>query len=115
MNKLNLFIMGSFFLLMAGCAAGERPVTSNQNGSSGSGSGNPNQVNLTWTSNAGEQEGFYIEESTDGTNYSQILTVPDGTNNAVIVMPGPGKYYLRVRSYNQAGNSPYTPIVTANI
>lgn len=112
MNKLNLFILG--FLLMAGCAQGTRSVNSSQNGSSGSGE-NPNQVNITWASNLGEQEGFNIEESTDGTNFSQILVVPDGTNNAVIVMPGPGKYYFRVRGYNQAGNSPYTPVVTANI
>ena len=113
MNKLNLFALSSLFILAAGCSSASRDLASNPQGSSGQ----PNnlQANLAWTSNLGEQQGFYIEESTDGTNYSQILTVPDGTNNATIVVPTSGNYYFRIRGYNQAGDSTYSQVVTATI
>jgi len=110
MTKLNLLCLFTF-ILAVGCGPDTRTL-STPNGSS---SQPANEVNLAWTSNLGEQQGFYVEESTDGTNYSQILTVPDGTNNAAIIVPAPGKYYFRIRGYNQAGDSPYSRVVTTTI
>src|ERR1700677_330122 len=110
MKKFNLFILFSLFCLVEGCSAGKSAQSlQNANGQPAQGS---NQVNLNWTSNLGEQQGFYVEESSDGVNFSQVLTVPDGPNSATIALPSAGKYYFRVRGYNQAGNSPYTAVVT---
>jgi len=113
MKTLNsLCLLG--LILTLGCSPGAKELASNPQGS-GSQSGPSNQINLTWTSNLGEQVGFYIEKSTDGVNFIQILTVPDGTNTATIVAPNSGKYYFRIRGYNQAGDSPYTQVVSESI
>jgi hypothetical protein len=73
------------------------------------------QVNLAWSAVAGAQEGFYVEESTNGNTFTQISTVPDGINTLSVSVPSPGVYYFRVRSYNQAGTSPYTAVVPAQV
>jgi hypothetical protein len=96
---------------LAGCGQTNRASTTpsiqgSNPGSSGS------QIVLNWTSNKGEQQGFDIEESSDGVNFTQVQTVPDGTNTATIAFATPNqKYYFRIRSYNQAGFSPYSPVV----
>lgn len=72
-------------------------------------------VNLAWQSVPGAQLGFDIEESVDGKNFMQILTVPDGVNFASIPVTSGSTYYFRMRSFNSVGTSNYTPVVTVRL
>jgi hypothetical protein len=64
------------------------------------------QINLSWTDNSSNEDGFKIERSTDGVSFSQIATLPAGaTGFSNTGLPANTKYYYRVFSYNAAGNS----------
>ena len=70
-------------------------------------------ASLRWSSQAGQQLGFLIEQSKDGISFSQIQTVLDSINNVTITGLLTGqKYFFRIRSYNSFGNSPYTTVVS---
>ena len=75
----------------------------------------PTQTKISWSAALGEQQGFYVEESTDGINFSRVQVVPNGTNTAIVsgLLPG-HTYSFRVRAYNQVGNSPYTATVVVS-
>lgn len=75
----------------------------------------PLQAHLNWQSVKGEQQGFNIEESTDGVNFTKVQVIADGTNTASVLVPKAGNYYFRISAYNQAGVSPYTNIVQVTI
>ena len=71
---------------------------------------NNTQINLSWTDNSNNEDGFKIERktTTSGT-YSEIAQV--GSNVASynsISLAGGTQYCYRVRSYNTAGNSTFT-------
>jgi len=71
---------------------------------------NNTQINLNWTDNSNNEDGFKIERKTtvSGT-YSEIAQV--GPNIAAYnstSLAGGTQYCYRVRSYNTAGNSTYT-------
>jgi hypothetical protein len=72
-------------------------------------------VNLAWGATPGAQQGFYIEQSVDGANFAQVMTVPDGTTTASLLVLASGTYYFRIRSFNSVGVSPYTPVVVARL
>ena len=66
------------------------------------------EIDLSWTDNSNNEDGFKIERSTDGTNFTQIAQV--SANNTTYRNTGlwPGTtYYYRVRAYNVAGDSDY--------
>ncbi|MFA5104310.1 MAG: fibronectin type III domain-containing protein [Candidatus Margulisiibacteriota bacterium] len=72
------------------------------------------RINLAWTDNAGNENGYKIERSTDGSTWAQITTV--ATNTAAYSntgLTGNTTYYYRVRAYNTAGNSVYSNISNA--
>jgi C1A family cysteine protease len=74
------------------------------------------QINLSWTDNATNEDGFRIERCTGSgcTNFLQIGTV--GANVATYANTGltPGTTYMyRVRAYNTAGNSGYSNTANA--
>ena len=68
------------------------------------------QINLTWTDNATNETGFYIERKTGSSGtYAQIAAL--GAN--VVSYSNTGltagtTYYYRVRAYNGSGNSAYS-------
>jgi serine protease len=68
------------------------------------------QINLSWTDNSNNEDGFKIERSPTGSSsWVQIATV--GAN--VLTYSNTGlsantTYYYRVRAYNTAGNSSYS-------
>jgi fibronectin type 3 domain-containing protein len=72
---------------------------------------------LSWTDNSNNEDGFAIEESTDGKNFTQIATV--GVNVAQYTVSGltpQATYYFRVRAYNSYQGqtySAYTNIASA--
>lgn len=68
------------------------------------------QVNITWTDNSNNEDGFRIEVTTTGVSgFSEIATVAAGvtTYQHTGLTPSTG-YTYRVRSYNAAGNSAYS-------
>lgn len=67
------------------------------------------QINLAWTDNAGNEQGFKIERSTNGTSFAQIATV--GANATAYAVKGLRKntrYWFRVRAWNADGDSAYS-------
>ena len=74
---------------------------------------NGTDVNLSWTDNSSNEDGFYIERSTDGINFTQIDSV--GTDVSTYTDPGllSGTYYYQVRGYKGSNTSSYTN--TANV
>ncbi len=68
-----------------------------------------NEIDLSWTDQANNEDGFKVERSTNGLNFVQIgiagLNVTNTADRAV--WPGSTNYY-RVRAYNAAGDSAYS-------
>jgi hypothetical protein len=62
------------------------------------------QINLTWNDNSNNEDGFKIEESTDGSTFTPLTTT---TTNAYQHTPLPANTtrHYRVRAYNAAGDS----------
>jgi hypothetical protein len=72
----------------------------------------PADVVLNWNDSSNNEDGFKIERSTTGRNFSQIATVPANvTTYKDLNLSANIRYYYRVRSYHSAGNSPYSDTV----
>ena len=72
------------------------------------------QINLSWTDNANNENGFRVEQSTDGTNFTQIATL--GSNAVSFTVTGLSAsttYFYRVASFNGAGNSAFSNTASA--
>jgi hypothetical protein len=119
MKKLFLILF-----LLTGCTQGSKlsgagatlPGSSSSGGGGGGAITEPagtSNVQLTWSANPGEQQGFKILMSTDNVNFTQNQIVPNGTNSATVPGLTPGTYYFQILGYNQAGNSPVSPTLTA--
>ena len=72
-----------------------------------------NQINLSWTDNSNNEDGFYIERAPDNGGvpgaWTQIAAV--GANVTTYSDTGAAtntKYWYRVRAYNAGGNSGYS-------
>src|SRR5205823_1681061 len=67
------------------------------------------QINLSWTDNASNEDGFQIERSLDGVSFSPLTNV--GANITIYSDTGlkaATAYSYRVRAYNSGGNSAYS-------
>jgi formylglycine-generating enzyme required for sulfatase activity len=73
------------------------------------------QINLGWTDNSNNEDGFTIERKTDaGGTYSQVGTAgADSTSYQDTGLACETAYYYQVRSHNQAGESNYSEAVSA--
>ena len=73
-------------------------------------SASASQINLAWTDNSADEQGFKIERKTGSAGaWGQIATV--GANVTTYNNPGLSAYttyFFRVRSYNTNGNSAYS-------
>jgi hypothetical protein len=64
---------------------------------------NRSNIAIAWKShNAYTAQGYNIERSTDGTNYTQIATVGVTTGNFTDEKLGGGTYYYRVRAFDSS-------------
>lgn len=71
-------------------------------------------IDLAWTDNADNEDGFKIERSTNGVNFSQITTTDANTSSYTDSNYAAGTtYYYRVCAYNASGNSNYSNIASA--
>jgi hypothetical protein len=72
------------------------------------------QINLSWIDNSNDENGFRIERSNDGVNFTQIATVGANvtTYNNIGLQPNT-TYWYRVRAYNGNGDSAYSNVASA--
>ena len=72
-----------------------------------------NEVELNWQDNSANEEGFQIERSTDGTNFSLLATtlqdIETYTDNSAVAST---VYYYRVRGVENATHSSYSNTAT---
>jgi fibronectin type 3 domain-containing protein len=74
----------------------------------------PTQVNLAWKDNSTNENGFAIEQSTDGINFTQVGTANvNATAYSVVNLQPSTTYTFRVRAFNAIGNSGYSNFATA--
>ena len=72
------------------------------------------QINLAWMDNAANEEGFKIERSTDGMNFSPLVTVGANVTGYSDTGLSPSTtYYYQVYAYNAAGNSGHSNTANA--
>ncbi len=72
------------------------------------------QIDLTWTDNATNEDGFKIERSTDGTTFSQIATTGSNTTSySSTGLTASTTYHYRVRANNSGGDSAYSNTASA--
>lgn len=72
------------------------------------------KINLTWTDNAGNEAGFKIERSTDGSTFSQMGVVgANGTSFSNLNLTGDTLYFYRVRAYDGPNHSPFSNTASA--
>jgi fibronectin type 3 domain-containing protein len=72
------------------------------------------EVALAWTDDANDESGYLIEQSTDGSHFTQVGSVP--ANSTVFSVTGlqpKTTYTFRVRAFNAVGNSAYSNTATA--
>lgn len=74
-------------------------------------------INLTWTDNSDDEQGFVIERSLNASSgFSEIATVTtDETTYAVTDLSLGTTYYFRVCAYNSVGNSNYSNVSPVRI
>ena len=66
------------------------------------------QINLTWTDNSGNENGFYIDQASDsgfGSNLVSSTVGANVTSFSVLGLSASSTYYFRVRAYNSMGPS----------
>ena len=72
------------------------------------------RINLAWTDNADDEDGFKIERSPDGVNGCPVATVgANVTSFSDTGLAANTPYYYQVRAYNGAGDSAYSNIANA--
>jgi VCBS repeat-containing protein len=72
------------------------------------------QIDLSWTDNASDEDGFYIQRSEDNSNWSLIDTVgADVTAYSDLTVFPSSTYYYRVRAYNYSGSSAHSNTASA--
>jgi alpha-tubulin suppressor-like RCC1 family protein/fibronectin type 3 domain-containing protein len=72
------------------------------------------QIVLSWTDTSTIEDGFKIERSIDGTNFTQIAQLLPNTTTYRDTTGWPGTtYYYRVDAYNAGGNSGFSNIASA--
>lgn len=71
-------------------------------------------IDLAWTDNSGNESGFRIERSLDGSTWTEIAVTAAGVvSYSNTGLSAATLYYYRVRGYNSAGNSAYTSTASA--
>jgi acid phosphatase type 7 len=72
------------------------------------------QINLSWTDNANNENGFKVEQSTDGTTFTQIAMLgSNSVSHSATGLSPATTYHYRVVSFNDAGNSQFSNTANA--
>src|SRR5262249_19191712 len=71
------------------------------------------QINLTWTDNASNEDGFEIGRSLDGTNFTAIATNAENLTTYSDTGLSPSTtYYYRVRAFNAVNQTGYSSLAS---
>ena len=74
----------------------------------------PTQINLNWTDNASNEDGFKIERSTDNVNFTRVATVGPNVNAYSDTNLQPAtNYHYRVAAFNTSSDSAYSNTASA--
>jgi titin len=127
MKKILVSALGVLIIIAQACMATNTSLSSSTS-SLASGGTNTGQINttgsgevqITWSAASGSPassiEGYQLEQSTDGTHFTQIQVLSNDATSTTVTGLGAGKtYYFRMRSYNAAGESSYSSTYTAVI
>src|SRR5262249_59345879 len=77
---------------------------------------NRDDVTLAWQcNNAYTAQGFIVERSTDGANFSQLASLAPTVTTFTDPKVGPGAFFYRVRTFNAQGFSRPSNTATAEI
>lgn len=91
-------IISSVFLLIAGSVSAAQPISAPSDLSAIAVSSS--QINLNWQDNSSNENGFSIERSTNGVNFSEITEVGSGvTSYSDTGLSENTTYYYRVRAF----------------
>jgi acid phosphatase type 7 len=72
------------------------------------------QINLTWTDNANNENGFKVEQSTDGTTFVQVAMLgSNAVTYSATALSASTTYLYRVVSFNDTGNSQFSNTASA--
>lgn len=72
------------------------------------------QIDLSWTDNSDNEDGFEIERGLDGSNFNPLHTVGANVNSYNDTgLSEETQYWYRVRAYNDAGSSDYSNTASA--
>ena len=72
------------------------------------------QINLSWADTSTNEDGFCVERSTDGANFSALTNLGvNATSFSDTGLTSSKKYYYRLYAFNSGGASSYTSIVSA--
>jgi len=74
---------------------------------------NDDRVSLNWTDNANNEDGFKIQQSSEGTTFTEVDTTGANVTSRVITGLRPNRaYHFRVKAYNTAGSSAWSNVAT---
>jgi cytoskeletal protein RodZ len=98
--SFSLLIAFSPFVVVAGPPSLEAPSNLTATAVSAS------QINLTWVDNSAKETGNLIEQSTNGSTFTEIASVGENvTSYSITNLSDSTTYYYRVRSYRTKGQS----------
>lgn len=73
------------------------------------------RINLSWSDGSSDEDGFYVERSTDGSTFVQVATAGrNATSHADTSLSPQTTYYYRVRAFSVAGASAYSNTANAS-
>jgi hypothetical protein len=73
------------------------------------------QIRLNWRDNSGNEAGFHIERSLDGTRFSLIAKTPaNATSYSDSGLMAARKSWYRIRAFNSIAVSQWTAVVSIN-
>lgn len=112
----------TYFYRVSACNAGGCSTPSNQDdattldappsapSSLSAGATGPATINLSWTDNAGNETGFYLERKEGAAgSYAQIATLaPNATSHGDSGLTADIRYFYRVRAFNPTGASAFS-------
>ncbi len=74
------------------------------------------EILVGFVDNSNDEQGFKVERSTDGINWSALFSLPANTSTFIDQSPVcGGQFYYRVNAYNQNGNSDFSNIATTGL